>query len=778
MPALNSDKRSSNWTPDTSVSRRVFSPELIKFSNDRERFFFVYYSGARSCDCLKFELTVYSVREVRAALEAGTLRSIAPISHLQRISSINHLAAIAGAEWTRSGKAIRFRGPDREGLLQSFEFDVESGAVKQLTSWNVDGSNSSIVENTKILDARNDYVEQIAKFAYPMQAVTRRELYWALHIGTRGERNTFLAYGNGRPWKVEGSGPGGMAGQMKFPIEISKDGEQIAAIRYPSAIPPSWSRYSRIADGSYVDEFISGQLSQFIHIVPRTKDVEPFLDAPIGVFTRSGFEAYKRGLYPSALFLRDQRHVLLVNTAVPVDPAKIRDFSDMAYIVLFDCYTGKWTVVAPLEKVDSATGAELVAKKVSRSSDGNGIRIEYASSKGKDVSETYELFGTKLEKVDDDLPMQGHPSGDVEILANSDLRVTIEQSQNEPPMVVARLGGNQLNLTGADPALAHVWVAKSRTIRWKSENGTLNSGGLILPRTSESCVDVGVAGEPERAEYARDDRCGPVPLVVQIYSYDPKQFDPDGPARHAYAGQALASKGIAVLTINLSDQRGIGELSETSSRVRGAIQYLAHRDLIDPNNVGVIGFSRAGYNVYYGITHPDEMPVRAAIIDDSYPGTYTYYLQTAAIKAIDRKEFDDTYGGSFWNAKKVWLEREPSFNVDRIRAPVMMAVHGTTGLVWAADQIGSFMLNRKALEYIIFPEGGHYLGRPLERIASQNATIEWMSFWLLGKMPDDSERSIRWIRMKKEWERQQAWEAAGHPPGSEPDKNFVVLSTK
>ena len=49
------------------------------------------------------------------------------------------------------------------------------------------------------------------------------------------------------------------------------------------------------------------------------------------------------------------------------------------------------------------------------------------------------------------------------------------------------------------------------------------------------------------------------------------------------------------------------------------------------------------------------------------------------------------------------------------------------------ETIGAFALNGKALEYLYVPTGDHNLQRPLERIGTLGAIVDWMVYWLQGK---------------------------------------------
>jgi hypothetical protein len=83
---------------------------------------------------------------------------------------------------------------------------------------------------------------------------------------------------------------------------------------------------------------------------------------------------------------------------------------------------------------------------------------------------------------------------------------------------------------------------------------------------------------------------------------------------------------------------------------------------------------------------------------------------------------------------------------------------------------------RRPIEYVFFPGGQHVIRRARQRAASFQATVDWMNFWLRDVQPADAQRASRWGAIRREWQRQQAWEAAGHPACSTPDESFVISS--
>jgi len=170
----------------------------------------------------------------------------------------------------------------------------------------------------------------------------------------------------------------------------------------------------------------------------------------------------------------------------------------------------------------------------------------------------------------------------------------------------------------------------------------------------------------------------------------------------------------------------------------------------------------------------------AAINADSFTGSYSGYLGSAASTAM---------GGIRENLRQFvlddrqrWIQEETTFNIDKITTPLMVTQHSYDMYGYPiVSRIGAFLLNRRPLEYLYFPNASHRLQRPREREAMLNATLDWLSFWLQDYEDSNTaktEQYLRWRGIRKDWLIQQAWEAAGHPAGSIPDKDFKLPKKK
>jgi hypothetical protein len=311
--------------------------------------------------------------------------------------------------------------------------------------------------------------------------------------------------------------------------------------------------------------------------------------------------------------------------------------------------------------------------------------------------------------------------------------LALRQGTNEPPVPVAFDGNREIALLPPDLALQGVRYAKQQPFSWH-EGAKKVTGGLRLPH-----------------DYEKGTR---VPLVIQAYVYHPDLFEPDGPhTGTSDAAQTLAARGFAVLQIDLSKTplEGPGLVA----RVDAAVDALVKEGIVDPERVGMTGFSRGGYGTLYTITHPARTRIAAAVCADSFDGGFVRYITEHYTSDAARPGW--SYGtitsGHFWEHKADWLEHETLFNVDRVRTPALFTRHGKGVPDWYRDyslpMIGAFTLNRKPIEYLYFPHGSHSLIRPRERIALQAAVVEWMSFWLQGVLPPDAQRAARWAKLRE-----------------------------
>jgi dipeptidyl aminopeptidase/acylaminoacyl peptidase len=309
-------------------------------------------------------------------------------------------------------------------------------------------------------------------------------------------------------------------------------------------------------------------------------------------------------------------------------------------------------------------------------------------------------------------------------------------------------------------------------VEWPERNGHVEHGNLLLP--------------PDDGK-----RKGPYPLVVQIDgAFNRDRFLPDAGSRTAYAAQALAARGIAVLTIDTkipAENRKMSPKKEGErqwptvenagifvERVDAAVDVLVKQGLVDPKRVGVVGFSFTGSMAYYLSVHPRKTIPAAAVVADSQRRTYFDFLigpisASEAFLDASVREGNAWYGGSFWDpeGRKGWLEHDPSFNVDKLESPMLFVYNNTRAPAWQLETKAIFHINRKEADFMMIPNGDHQLHRPKQRQASLQATVDWMSFWLKGEEIDPDKNEARreqyyyWRQLRKQ--RDERWAKNGNP---------------
>jgi dipeptidyl aminopeptidase/acylaminoacyl peptidase len=328
-------------------------------------------------------------------------------------------------------------------------------------------------------------------------------------------------------------------------------------------------------------------------------------------------------------------------------------------------------------------------------------------------------------------------------------RTTFEvmENANDPPriMIEDKVSGVRQVFLEVDPSLRTRYsLGKVEEYRWQDASHRSWKGRLYLP--------VG---------YAKGRR---YPLVIQTHGFAPmSQFSlygkgpgapGTGPGWSIYAAQALANRGIAVLqTDNVTDPKifnSPGEAEAAVAALEGAVKALDAEGLIDPERVGLAGYSRTGWHVEYALAH-SSLPFAAALASDNFDGSYfqaTLMPGAAADLALGASPFGP--------GLQQWVKRSPGFNADKIRAPLRLQLE-SGGLHHALSQWELFSRLRqlkRPVEFYIIPDvenGSHALQNPRQVYAAQQGAVDWFDFWLNGYEdadPKKAEQYARWRQLR------------------------------
>jgi dipeptidyl aminopeptidase/acylaminoacyl peptidase len=227
----------------------------------------------------------------------------------------------------------------------------------------------------------------------------------------------------------------------------------------------------------------------------------------------------------------------------------------------------------------------------------------------------------------------------------------------------------------------------------------------------------------------------------------------DGIFPTANSARALAARGLVVLQvgeITTDAEATPREPSENGTAgYVAAVERLAAEGVVDPEKVGVIGFSRTGWYVLDSLIHRPEL-FRVATLAECTAESYYEYLMNADYLGLQRaKGIAEGIGPEpFGPGLTRWISDSPGFNTDKIRVPVLFEEHSPVALVYSWDLYASLRLQGKPVELLYFRNGEHILFKPRQRLASQEMNVDWFDFWLNGHEDPDPAKTDQYVRWR------------------------------
>jgi len=315
-----------------------------------------------------------------------------------------------------------------------------------------------------------------------------------------------------------------------------------------------------------------------------------------------------------------------------------------------------------------------------------------------------------------------------EIRKDSDLKISVKQGINQPPLLVAENEWTSRVILDPNPQLKNFALGEATVYGWKDKEGREWKGGLYKP-----------------PNYKPGKR---YPLVIQTHGFTEVEFIPSGYYATAFAARALAARGMMVLQVG--EHCPAWTSLEGSCAVSGyesAVKQLVAEGLVDPQNIGIVGFSRTCYYVMETLT-TDSFHLRAASVTDGVMLDYFQYL------LVDLSiEYDPMIGAKpFGVGLQQWLKRSPGFNLDKINTPLMVVGLGPVSLLTMWEPYAGLRYLHKPVDLIMLNTDEHVLTNPAVRLASQGGSVDWFRFWLQDyEDPDPSKAAqyARWRELKK-----------------------------
>jgi dipeptidyl aminopeptidase/acylaminoacyl peptidase len=332
------------------------------------------------------------------------------------------------------------------------------------------------------------------------------------------------------------------------------------------------------------------------------------------------------------------------------------------------------------------------------------------------------------------------------------------ESPSTPPEILQfDLSNGQINnIAKLNPQVDGLLLPRIEHIAWATSTGYKAKGLLILPPDYDP-----------RRRY---------PIVIENGSilYE-GQFVCDSGSDHvsSFVRGILADSGVIYLTREWPSNEDwksnyypkgypgqIGEAAFQLDLVESAVRYLDSRNMIDTAKIGLIGFSRGGWYTEYALTQ-SHIKFAAATATDNITyslGQYWYLFNDYTKSLLEGMYGGPPYGATFDN----WLKYSISFNLDKIRTPLLIEVMGfghqdddpTRPFNNRAAHYEEFVgLSRlsKPVELYYYPLEQHQVDHPVARIAALQRNVDWYRFWLQGyerPNPTDPDQYKRWEHLR------------------------------
>ena len=681
-----------------------------QFSPDGKKFVVVLKKGNLEENTNEYSLLLW---------HTGQLYSDTKPELLVSFSSSSNRPAIRAVRWLADGATLFFLGEHPGEHQELYSFAVSTHALRRITnsptnviSYSTDDRGDTILYaaekiETKLFDerARRDGL------------VLSSQIIGDLLLGHtnasvamfNGEVQFFLQGITGNPKKLPGSL---RSSARQDPPVVSPDGHYAVIIGVVGSIPESWK--------DYVDPQIvwwtkgadtplpTGQrvlLLQTLLLDTVDGKIRPLLDAPTSTSSRS-----------EVAWSPDSRSVVITNTYLPVGSASETD-RDIRKRTAFSAVE----VMVPRleiheisqESLNSPTwlAANLLSFYPGRSKwERPGSAVRFRKSEGQWV---------KLGEKAIDLR-----------------RPSIMQAEglNNPPKIVA-VGpkpGQRAVLLDLNPHFDQLQFAHEEAIKWLGADGREARGGLYYP----------VGYVPGRR----------YPLVVQTHGFLADRFWIDGPYTTAFAAQVFAAHGIMVLQTaeDYRDSDTPKEVDRAMARLEGAVDHLDQEGLIDPDRVGLLGFSRTCLYIEFALTH-SKHHFAAASVTDGVDNGYLQYILGNGLHAFDEALEGSNGGMPFGDGLASWMKRSPGFNADKVSAPLLIVVPNPMGALFDWETFAALRRLGKPVEMVVLQDGEHELQKPWDRRVSLQENVDWFCFWLNGVVHDEQatgEQVARWRQLR------------------------------
>jgi dipeptidyl aminopeptidase/acylaminoacyl peptidase len=730
----------------------------VKFSPDRRHFAVVTTKGNIQSDEIEATLWIFGSEAVRnTLLSRGSEESVVPRVAARIAARTNDAAVISDVRWSSDSRSIAFVGQNSSQGRQLYQVDTISGASHSLTPQGIYVSRYELANGVGVYTAAvlNENLERTVKgdpinsdvravTGMPLDAILFPNLWmqsdaWKLHelwTVRNGENVRIIDPASGQ--FVRAIIDHGLARL----VSLSPDGRSVIIIRPMNSWRPEWGSYE--PDNPHTKFHPDGPSASFFTYWTEVPAEYALVDLESGKTTSlvnaplAVLQGYGQPL--KADWSPDEKKVLLTATYLPLDGVGPEERSRRllpcaAVVVEIPSHNSSCT--RTMSRTIDRNG--LFVRDISFGRSAKEVILHVVNSENKnEQTERYEeqrgLWKLAPSLPEQDTDGRGATNATAHDANDGTLSVFVRQGLNRAPALFATSPnhGEAKKVWEPNPQLSAMNLGEASVLRWKDDAGHRWVAGLIKPPDF-------VLGKK-------------YPLVIQTHGFVENRFLSDGGYTSALAARPLASAGIVVLQMpyNAEHIATTKELPDNIAGFESAIDLLVSQGFIDSTRIGIIGFSRTCYHVE-GALVQDPTRFAAATIADGVDESYLQYLLSSAGTGAAQTEHEAIYGVKpFGEGLRIWMRSAPSFNLDKVKTPLRIEANSGVESVLAEWEIyASLTLQGKPVDLVFFPDGAHVLGKPLERLASQQGNVDWFRFWLKGEEDPDPAKAKQYARWRQ-----------------------------
>ena len=230
------------------------------------------------------------------------------------------------------------------------------------------------------------------------------------------------------------------------------------------------------------------------------------------------------------------------------------------------------------------------------------------------------------------------------------------------------------------------------------------------------------------------------PLIVEVHG------GPMGVFNRRYLGWpgrycdtlSFAENGFVILRVNPRGSSGYGKAFRFANYgdwgqgdfgdIMSGVEELMTAGIVDPELMGMMGWSYGGYMTSWAITQTDRF--KAVCVGAGVTNLMSF-TGTSDIPGF----IPDFFASEFWHDLEPFQRHSPLFNIKGVTAPTLIQ-HGSIDervpLGQGMELYNALKRQQVPVEMVLYPRQHHAIAEPRLRIDMRSRPLAWFRRWLLG----------------------------------------------